>query len=410
MAVKAPPIALFVNVCALFARLVCMAEESPFREMREPFGIDRAAPQKGWVATPSIPARSWRPVEQKNLAQELDSVGSLTLQSIAPAPRRVAQGHLPYLCPNPDGKSWDMLNPYHKKYLSQGQILVHDFGSDESKLFNYGTSEGENVITPCSTDFHMKSSYYLAGKMIFALPTRNHGLLFLVYDPAVNDFVNRTTPFGARFDLYALDIGDDNRLYGMGQPGSRNGLQAFIFDPETYETRIYPQKGSGQKTPFPYYRGSTMHGDWLYCKYGHAPWNLVAFNFRTEEFRHLATTQEIKGDHTTIGIGRHPGGISARIKQGDDIPGVASFGKDLFECWLMDGKVIPRTDDIAPWSNKPVQRQPRPKLTAYSSSPEYVAGKRRPVIPFLNDQIVSLWPLKGEPILCAVAVVAKNKK
>jgi hypothetical protein len=207
----------------------------------------------------------------------------------------------------------------------------------------------------------MKSSYYLAKKMIFVLPTTNHGLVFLVYDPAVDDFVSRTTPFPGRFDLYALDIGDDNRLYGIGQPDSKDAFQPFVFDPKTHEITIYSRTGSGQKTPFPYYRKGAMHGDWMYCKYGHAPWHLVAFNFKTEEFRRLATTEEIKGDHTTIGITRHPGGVSGHIKQGERIAGVASFDKDQFNCWLVDGKVIPRTDDIAPWSNQPAKREPRPK-------------------------------------------------
>jgi len=338
-----------------------MAEESQFREVREPFAVGQPATQKGWVEASGVSAENWRPVEQTDLAQELDAAETLKLVDIAPAPRRISQGRLPYFCPNPDGKSWDIINPYHKKYLSEGQVFVHDFGSGERKLFKYGTSEGENIVTPHSTDFHMKSSYYLAKKMIFVLPTTTHGLVFLVYDPAVNDFVSRTTPFSGRFDLYALDIGDDNRLYGIGQPDSKDGFQPFTFDPKTCETKIYSRKGSGQKTPFPYYRGSAMHGDWMYCKYGHEPWRLVAFNFRTEEFRHLATTDEIKGDHTTIGIGRHPGGISGRIKQGASIDGVASFDKELFECWLVEGKVIPRIGDIAPWSDEPVQRLPRPK-------------------------------------------------
>lgn len=353
--------ALIAWSCALLAQFACAADESQFREVNEPFAVPQPALQKAWVEAPGVSAETWKPIEQEGLAQELDAAENLKLVDIAPAPRRISQGRLPYFCPNPDGKSWDIIHPYHKKYLSEGQVFVHDFGSGESRLFSYGTTEGQNIITPHRTDFHMKGSYYLAKKMIFVLPTTTHGLVFLVYDPTVNDFVSRTTPFSGRFDLYALDIGSDNRLYGIGQPDSRDGFQPFIFDPETYETKIYSRKGPGQKTPFPYYRGSVMHGDWMYCKYGHEPWHLVAFNFKTEEFRYLATTEEIKGDHTTIGIGRHPGGVSGRIKQGASIDGVASFDKELFECWLVDGRIIPRTGDIAPWSDEPVRRQPRPK-------------------------------------------------
>lgn len=348
-------------VCSL--QLVCRAEESEFREVDEPFAIGQPASQKGWVEVSDISAENWRPVEQKNLSEELDAAKSLKLLNVAPAPRRVAQGPYPYFCPNPDGKSWDIIFPYRKKYRSQGQVMVHDFGSGESKLFNYGTTEGENIFTTCGTDFHMKKSFYLAKKMIFVLPTLTDGLLFLVYDPAVNDFVSCTTPFTGEYDLFALNIGPDNRLYGIGQPDTKDGFQPFTFDPETYEIKIYSQKELGQKNPFPYYRQSVMYGDWIYCKYGHEPWYLMAFNYKTEELRLLATTEEIIGDHKTIGLTRHPGGISGHIKQGVSIDGVESFDKDLYEFWLVDGKFIPRTDDIAPWSKRPAMRLPRSKYT-----------------------------------------------
>lgn len=347
--------------CLLATHLACSAKEPPFRETDAPFAVGHLAGQKGWVQAPGITADTWKPVEQTDLAHRLASAKPLELVDIAPAPRRISQGRLPYFCPNPDGRSWDIINPYHKKYLSEGQVLVHDFHAGESKLFCYGTTDGLNVITPHGTDFHMKSSWYLAKKMIFVLPTTTHGLVFLVYDPAVNDFVSSTTPFSGRFELYALDIGSDNRLYGIGQPDSKDGFRPFIFDPKTFETTIYSKQEVGQQTPFPYYRGSAMQGDWMYCKYGHEPWHLVAFNFATEEFRHLATTANIKGDHTTIGLQAYSGGIGCHIKQGVEIAGIDSFDEELFEGWLVDGKVLPRSSDVAPWSQETVQRPPRSK-------------------------------------------------
>jgi hypothetical protein len=358
---KESRIARIAYPCVLLTQVMCVAAEPLFKEVDKPFAVGPVTPQKGWVDAAGISAGSWKPIEQPDLSTRLDGAKHLKLVDVAPAPRRISQGRLPYFCPNPDGKSWDIIHPYHKKYLSEGQVFVHDFGSGESKLFRYGTNEGKNIATSCRTDFHMKASYYLDKKMIFVLPTTTIGPVFLVYDPAVNDFASRTTPFDGPFDVYALDIGEDDRLYGLGQPGSRDGFQAFIFDPETYETRIYARKGTGQKDPFPYYRKGVMHGDWLYFKFGHAPWRLAAFNFKSEEFRLLATTEEIKGDHATIRIERHCGGASANVKQGVSIGGVSSIDEDLFECWLVDGRVIPRTDDVAPWSNQPAQRWPRLK-------------------------------------------------
>lgn len=338
----------------------CLAlQAQQFKEVEAAFSIQRTSVQKAWAKGDRPSAMNWKPVAQHDLARMLQRAARLDCETVAPAPRRISQGHLPYFCPNPDGRSWDIIHPYHKKYLSEGQVLVHDFGSGESRMFRYGTSEGDNIMTPCLTDFHMKSSYYLSKKLIFCLRVRDHGILFLVYDPAVNDFVSKTTPFDGGFDLYGLSIGRDRKLYGMGQPGSRDGFLYFVFDPDTFETRLCARAGTGQKEPFPYYRDSVMQGDWLYVKYGHAPWRLAAFNFKTKAFRQLATSQNIKGDHRTININRRAGGVCGHIEQGARISGISAFDETRFAFWLVDGKVVPRTDDIAPWSNRPVQRLPR---------------------------------------------------
>jgi hypothetical protein len=140
--------ALIAWSSVLFVQFVCAADESQFREVNEPFAVPQPALQKAWVEAPGVSAETWKPVQREGLAQELDAAENLKLLDIAPAPQRISQGRLPYFCPNPDGKSWDIIHPYHKKYLSEGQVFVHDFGSGESKLFSYGTTEGQNIITP----------------------------------------------------------------------------------------------------------------------------------------------------------------------------------------------------------------------------------------------------------------------
>lgn len=356
MKVLSIPFIITFSMSMLFGQATSLPQG--FHEVSEPFPIDTITVQKSWVSGKNISPENWKPMEQKDLASQLKSAKALKFQDIAPGPMRVSQGHLPYFCPNPDGKSWDVINPYRKKYISVGQIMVHDFGSDETKIFSYGNAHGTNVITPYLTDFHMKPSFYTAKKMIFPSAVSGHGLMFLVYDPAVNDFVSKTTPFDAGFELYTIQLGKDGKLYGMGQPGSRDGFQYFIFDPETYETKIFTTKG-GQKNPFPYYRAGALHGDWLYTKYGHKPWHLVAFNFKTQEFRHLGQSTNIIGDHRTIRLVRYPGGVSGHIRNAAKVSGVSSFDKNQFNFWLVDGKIIPRTNDIAPWSKKPVKRLPR---------------------------------------------------
>lgn len=379
------------------AVLLCLqaaASAAPFAETGRGFPVSSDRVQKGWVQGPFPRAEEWAPGKQEDLASALDQAPILSLADVAPAPRRVSHGHNPYLVPNPDGLSWDMVNPYRKKYLDQGQVVVHDFGSSETRTFTFGTPGGENLITPHRTDFHMKTSFFLAGKLVFPLNLKDRGLLLLVYDPLLNDFTHKIIPFGdPKFELFSIADGPDGKLYGMGQDSGRDGFIPFRFDPATGETKIFPKTAGGQKNPFPYYRDSALSGDWLYTKYGNAPWNLVAYNFRSGAFRHLATTKAVKGDHTTIRLNRCVGGVSCVIKEGDRIEGIDSFDGDEFPCWLVDGRIVPRVNDLAPWSGKPTERTRPPPyqnrfrefqrwpdgITFASAPPEIEKGRCGPI-------------------------------
>jgi hypothetical protein len=47
-----------------------------------------------------------------DLAEAIAGARKLELEDVAPPPHRCWVGRRPYLVPNPDGKSWDMIYPY----------------------------------------------------------------------------------------------------------------------------------------------------------------------------------------------------------------------------------------------------------------------------------------------------------
>lgn len=76
----------------------------------------------------------WQPDPQPNLEARLNSAPTLELESIAVSPQTARCGHRPYLVPNRDGQSWDMVYPYFKQYRHQQQVFMYDFGSENTAI------------------------------------------------------------------------------------------------------------------------------------------------------------------------------------------------------------------------------------------------------------------------------------
>jgi len=319
----------------------------------EHFSIEVVKPQKGWAAETMDPAQ-WKPVEQPNLAEELKKAPQLALEDVAPPPERCWTGHRPYLVPNPDGKSWDMLYPYYNTYRGEQEVVIYDFGTGKLRKQILSTRKGDSVLTKEPIGFHMKPSYYVEGKLVF-----NHygPVLFTVYDPAQDAFVKGVKPFGDEVVNAACVLGLDGRIYGMGWPRDKSGFVAYCFDPKTYKTTRSKVFGPPNPRRRQLYCHVRMSGDWLYAAVGSRPWHLVGYNFKTKEGRLLATTENIIGDYSTIRMGNVQGGLRGSIRNAAAIAGLRDFDRKEFNFWIRDGRVFPRTGDVPPWSDKPAQAE-----------------------------------------------------
>lgn len=333
--------ALFV--LALPLPLTAQSAANDWKE--EPFEIKTVAPLERYASEPIDPVQ-WRPTQQSDLAGQLATAHTLQLDPVGPAPKRCWTGHRPYIVPNPNGKSWDMLLPYYNKYRGEQEIVIHDFGTGETTTQVLSTRKGDSVLTKEAIGFHMQPSYYTHGKLVF----KHYGpVLFTVYDPAVNRFVKGVKPFGDSVVAGNCVLGEDGMIYGMGWPKDKSGFVAFCFDPVTYETKRSETFGPANPKRRELYRGVIMSGDWLYADIGTSPWHLVAYNFKTEEGRLLATTKDIIGSGATIQMKRVSGGLRGTITEPAFVDGMGQVDAKAINFWLHDGQILKRDDNAPPW-------------------------------------------------------------
>jgi len=307
--------------------------------------VKDVAERRGWVKNTVAPEK-WKPVEQPNLADELAKAPALRLEDVAPPPERCWVGHQPYLAPNPDGKSWDMIFPYYNRYRGEQEVVIHDFGTGKTTKQVLSTGKGDSVLTREGIGFHMQPSYYADGKLVFEM----YGpVIFVVYDPAVDRFVHGAKPFGDAVVDGRCVLGADGKIYGVGWAKDKSGFVAYSFDPRTYEARRFPTFGPANPNRSELYRQVQMAGDWLYAGIGHRPWQLVAFNVRTGEGKLLASSVPTERGHG-IGLTKMKGGISGILQNPE-----GREGKPL-AFWLHDGKLVERKGDVPPWSDAPAER------------------------------------------------------
>lgn len=331
----------------------CADEATAWRPAGDDFSIDTVQPRAGWVESNDVNADNWKPVEQPNLVAQLKAAPLLKLVDVAPPPERCWVGHRPYLVPNPDGASWDMVFPYYNTYGGEQEVVIHDFGTGKTRKHYLSTRKGDSVLTRERIDFHMQQSYYTDKKLVFEM----YGpVCFIVYDPAADAFTGGAKPFGDEVINGRCVLGDDGLIYGIGWPKDKSGFVAYRFDPKTYEAKRFNTFGPPNEHRRELYRKVVKFGDWIYAAVGAQPWHLVAFNFRTGEGRLLAATEPIIGDYAVIGFARMKGGISGYIRNAATVEGIDGFDRREFTFWLHNGKIFARQNETPPWSDKPAQR------------------------------------------------------
>lgn len=283
----------------------------------------------GWGPAAAEP---WRAAEQPDLKQALETAPALQTESLG-EPARGVNTWEHWLVPNPDGKSWDVLQVYFKEY----------YGPTWLYAFDLGTGQVKKQRLPDNYQFYLSGrALGFDGKYYIAIPSRRTWSMGLfVYDPATNTMEDRgeIVP-GLGGEVRPLAVGPDGRIYGTGTRGNRVGL--YIYDPKLGKV----VKDFGPVGP------SHPNGAWsryvmgvddthAYIASGMIPaWYLVAVNLETGEEKVLL---ESPTERVMDIVERFPGAWAI-------VPQEGGGRKDY---WLYHGQAIPKVNDTPPWTPKP---------------------------------------------------------
>jgi outer membrane protein assembly factor BamB len=284
-----------------------------------------------WIAAGAMAAAGerWQAVEQPDLKETLERAPALQTESLG-EPARGVNVWERWLVPNPDGKSWDVLQIYFKEYYGPTWLYAIDLGT--GRVTKQRLADGHQ--------FYLSGrALGFDGKYYIATPSRKTWSMDLfVYDPATNTVEERgeIVP-GLGGEVRPLVTGPDGRIYGTGTRGNQVGL--YIYDPKLGKV----VKDFGPVGP------SHPNGAWsryvmgvddthAYIASGMIPaWYLVAVDLASGAQKVLL---EPPTERVMDIIESFPGAY-ARVPQDGSTPNR--------EYWLYHGQAIPKTNDTPPW-------------------------------------------------------------
>jgi hypothetical protein len=284
------------------------------------------------AAQPLPAGPGWRVVEQPELKKALEEAPLLRTESLG-APARGVNVWERWLVPNPDGKSWDVLQIYFKEYY--GPTWLH--------AVDLATGEVKRQRLPDGHQFYLSGrALGFDGKYYIATPSRRTWSMGLfVYDPATNTVEDRgeIVP-GLGGEVRPLAVGPDGRIYGTGTRGNQVGL--YIYDPKL--RKVVKDFGAiGPSHPNGAWSRYVMGVDdtHAYLASGMVPaWYLVAVNLASGEEKVLLESPTER----VMDILEDFPGAYARLPQASGAPDQ--------EYWLYHGAAIPKTGDAPPWPRR----------------------------------------------------------
>lgn len=285
------------------------------------------------IATHALAAAEpWRVVEQPELKQALENAPVLQTESLG-QPARGVNVWERWMVPNPDGKSWDVLQVYFKEYYGPTWLYAIDLGS--------GAVRKQRL--PDGHQFYLSGrALGFDGKYYIATPSRKTWSMGLfVYDSATNSAEDRgeIVP-GLGGEVRPLVVGPDGRIYGTGTRGNQVGL--YIYDPKL--GKVVRDFGAvGPRHPNGAWSRYVMGVDdtHAYIASGMVPaWYLVAVNLTTGDQKVLLESPTER----VMDIIEHFPSAFARVPQENGAPDK--------EYWLYHGQAMLMTNSAPPWSRQ----------------------------------------------------------
>ncbi|HID07763.1 MAG TPA: hypothetical protein EYP10_11530, partial [Armatimonadetes bacterium] len=289
-----------------------------------------------------------------NLKQLIASAPKLETEDLCVPVKSVRRGMLLW-APNPDGKSWDLLQIYFPQYGGPNIIVIIDLGTGEVKTIQ--TERGWN--------FHLCPSVIAPnGKLFISILDRRLRQRICIYNPATIELKIDAVkmPDGLLGETHPLVLGTDGKLYAIGQHPSRTATAAQI-DPDTLRVTFYGPIGPSH-APNPCWGYSGGADDrYIYIASGKIPWYLIAYDRRTGKWKVLAKTDTVGG---YVSVSQHRDGCTGYVRKNQKATPIRG--------WLYRGEFIPikSPNEKPPWSQRAMQLHlpPRPEINDALADPD----------------------------------------
>jgi hypothetical protein len=285
--------------------------------------------------------------EQPDLAAQINATKELAVDDLGAPLKSVNTGDT-MIVPNPDGKTFDILQWYFKSYDGPTEVFITDLATGQTK---------KNTI-PDNLQINVAGrTVGPDGKLYIATEERkNHsGMDIFVYDPATNTLTDRGVIVpklvgGAR----PITVGTDGMIYGAGSYLSPAKAGIYQLDPKTGKITDYGPVGPEHQTngAWGYWVGAD--DEYTYVASGKVPWHLVAYNRKTKQEKVLYTTTDPQDE---LILFQKPDGVLAVVRHSKTNP----YTEDTY--WLYNGEMTPKKDDNAPWPKRDVPvAAPKPEI------------------------------------------------
>ncbi|MCU0871075.1 MAG: hypothetical protein MUE50_01900 [Pirellulaceae bacterium] len=291
-----------------------------------------------------------------DLVSQVRTTPRMETEDLCEPVKSVREGMLLW-APNPDGKTWDLLQIYFPQYGGPNTIVVIDLGSGAVKQIQ--TDRGWN--------FHLCPAVVAPNGKLFisALNPRLQQEICL-YDPATNELTLGAVdvPDDILGETHPLVLGTDGKLYAVGQHPSRTATAAQI-DPDSLQVKAYGPIGPSHEPNSCWGYSGAADERFIYIASGKIPWYLVAFDRQTGQSQVLVETETVGGN---VSVGQRPDGCVGSAS------GLVNTGGERVDYWLYQGRAISKdkSEPTPPWppresrSNEP----PRPEVNTGLAVPD----------------------------------------
>jgi len=281
------------------------------------------------VASATGGAAEWRAMEQPDLRDRIVNAKPLKVEFLDVPVKTTTRGELMWV-PNPDGKTWDLLQWYWPGYGGPTEVVIVDLGTGEVK--KSGIRRGQQIHI-CGRALAPN------GKLYITTPKWTQGMWLYVYDPAANTIADKglIVP-DLTGERRPMAVGPDGMIYGSGSYMKEKKVGLYRIDPEMDKVTIYGAVGPSH-APGGVWAGSIVVDErYIYVDSGQVPHYLVVYDRETGTDRILLETEKV-GGRTNVFEGIH----KDRFMPSAWGRKVIGTEKDTWY-WLKDGKVIPRKE------------------------------------------------------------------